>query len=301
MSDNLHSQLLKDFEHLAKIPKLFDREYECIQRAQAFEAEHGLSAEKYQRLFELYLRDKNLPDWLEKIAAVTQRFQLVAQALQGFTYLAILISALQFLYGFQERQSQTLNDKWAIVASDIRVGSSKKDAIEYLHDRDEVLSNIEAVDTQLSYLNLPQGANLQEADFRGANLYHAYFQGANLYRSDFSNYGAELTNLEGVNFQQADLRQGNFQGTNLKFACFKGANLEAANFGEAYLVGTDFRGARYLTADQIRAAGERSYRRALFDDELGRELNLPPTDAAMAVGCEIIPRDRKWWQGFVGR
>ena len=301
MSDDLRSQLLKDFEHLAKIPKLFDREYQMIRHAQAFEAEHGLGADEYQRLFELYLRDKDLPDWLENLVRVTQRFRLVVQTLQGFTSLAILLSALQFLYGFQERQTQTLNDKWTIVASDIRVGSSKREAIEYLHDRDELLSSLEAVDTQLSELNLPGGARLQEANFRGANLYHAYFQGANLYRSDFSNSENELTNLDGVNFQQADLRQANFQGANLQYACFAGANLEAAKFEKAYLVGTDFRGARNLTADQIRAAGKESYERALFDDELSRELGLQPTDAELAVGCGISPRPRNWWQGFFGR
>lgn len=301
MSDDLRSQLLKDFEHLAKIPKLFDREYELIRRAQAFETEHGLSADEYQRLFELYLRDKDLPDWLENIVRVTQRFRLLVQTIQGFTSLAILLSALQFLYSFQERQTQTLNDKWAIVASDLRVGSAKREALEYLHDRDELLSSIEAVDTQLSELNLPGGARLQEANFSGANLYHAYFKAANLYRSDFSNSENELTNLDGVNFQQADLRQVNFQGANLQYACFTGANLEAAQFEKAYLVGTDFRGARNLTADQIRAAGKDSYERALFDDQLSQELNLQPTNVEPSEGCRIRPRSRNWLQGFLGR
>ncbi|MBX2862292.1 MAG: pentapeptide repeat-containing protein [Leptolyngbyaceae cyanobacterium MAG.088] len=301
MSDDFRSQLLKDFEHLAKIPKLFDREYEIIRRAQAFEEAHGLETDDYRQLFELYLRDKGLPDWLEKIAAFNERFRLFTQTLQGITYLAVLVSALQFLYGFQERQTQLLNDKWDIVASDIRIGSSKKNAIEYLHDRGELLSNIEAVDTQLNSLNLPGKAKLQEANFQGANLYHAYFKGANLYRSNFSNYGTELTNLEAVNFQQADLRQANFKGVNMKFACFTDANLEAANFEEAYVVGADFRGARFLTADQIRAAGKKFYSRALFDDDLSRELGLQPTDEKPAEGCRISPRSRQWWQGFLGQ
>ncbi|MBT9310830.1 pentapeptide repeat-containing protein [Leptothoe kymatousa] len=301
MADDLRSQLLKEFEHLAKIPKLFDREYELIQRAQAFEAEHGLSADEYQRLFGLYQRDRALPDWLENIVRVTQRFRVIVQTLQGLTSLAILLSALQFLYGFRERQTRIVNDKWATVASDIRVGSAKKEAIEFLHDRGELLSNLEAVDTQLSYLNLPGKANLQEADFRGANLYYAYFKGATLYRSDFSNYDGELTNLEAVNFQETDLRQANFRGVNMKYACFSGANLEKANFEKAHLVGTDFRGARKLTADQIRAAGKTSYERALFDDELSRKLELPPTDVEPADRCVIKPRSRTWWQGFLGR
>ncbi|MEA5462869.1 pentapeptide repeat-containing protein [Leptothoe sp. PORK10 BA2] len=300
MADDLRNQLLDDFEQLANIPKLFDREYERIRRAQAFEAAHGLSPDEYNRLFELYLTDKHLPDWLEKIAASTKRFHLLVQTLQSFASLAILISAIQFLYGFRERQNQIFNNKWGIVASDIRVGSTKKNAIEYLHDREELLSNIEAVDTQLSYLNLPGGARLQETDFRGANLYHAYFEGANLYRSDFSNYDQELTNLEGVNFQLADLRQVNFQGANLKVACFREANLETANFANAYLVGADFRGARYLTADQIRAAGQDSYSRALFDDALSQDLGLAPADGEPAEGCRIRARDRNWWQAFIG-
>lgn len=301
MSDDLRSQLLKEFEYLAKIPKLFDREYELIQRAQASEAKHGLSAEEYQRLFELYLRDQDLPDWLENIVRVTQRFRLVVQTLQGFTSLAIFLSALQFLYGFRERQTRIVNDKWAIVASEIRVGSAKKEAIEFLHDREELLSNLEAVDTQLSYLNLPGKANLQEANFRGANLFQAYFKGANLYRSDFSNYEGELTNLDGVNFQQADLRQVNFQGANLQSACFAGANLEAANFEKAYLVGADFRGARNLTADQIRGAGRNSYERALFDEPLSQDSGMSPMPAEPAKGCGIKARDRNWWRGFLGR
>ncbi len=301
MADDLRNQLLHDFEQLAKIPKLFDREYERIRRAQEFEAAHGLSPDEYNRLFELYLTDKHLPDWLEKIAASTKRFQVLVQTLQSFASLAILISALQFLYGFRERQNQIFNNKWDIVASDMRVGSTKKNAIEYLHDRGELLSNIEAVDTQLSYLNLPREARLQETDFRGANLYHAYFESANLYRSDFSNYDQALTNLEGVNFQRADLRQVNFQGANLKHACFREANLETANFANAYLVGADFRGARFLTADQIRAAGQDSYSRGLFDEALSRELGLAPADGEPAEGCGIKARDRNWWQSFFGR
>ncbi|MEM1252022.1 MAG: pentapeptide repeat-containing protein [Cyanobacteria bacterium P01_H01_bin.21] len=300
MSDNFRNQLLTDFEYLAQIPKLFDREYELIRRAQTFEETHNLSADEYRHLFELYLRDKSLPDWLEKIAAVNERFRLVTQTLQGITYVAILISALQFIYGFQERQTQILNDKWDIVASDIRIGSSKRNAIEYLHDRDELLSNIEAVNAQLNGLNLPGRAQLQEADFRGANLYHAYFQGANLYRSKFANYGMNLTNLEGVNFQHADLRLAEFNGVNMQFACFNGANLEGAIFDNAYVVGADFRGARFLTAAQFRKVKEIDYRRALFDDELSRELGLQPTDAKPAVGCEIARRNRSWWQAFVG-
>ncbi|MEM9266174.1 MAG: pentapeptide repeat-containing protein [Cyanobacteria bacterium P01_F01_bin.13] len=301
MSDDLRNKLIQDFEQLSKIRKPFDREYEKIRRAKQFEADYGLTSEQYERLFELYLTDIHVPDWLERTASLTQRLQLISQTLQSFAFLAIFLSAIQFLYGFRERQASVIAEKWAIVASDVRVGSSKREAIEYLHDQGELLSNIEAIDTQLSGLNLPNKARLQEAKFQGANLYQAYFRGANLYRSDFSNYDTERTNLEAVNFQDADLRQANFSKVNLKNSCFRGANLEEANFKDAYLVGVDFRGARFLTAEQItRNSNKTFYERAIFDDDLARALGQPTTAVEPAVGCQIQPRKHGWWQGFLG-
>ena len=125
-------------------------------------------------------------------------------------------------------------------------------------------------------------------------MYQAYLQGANLYRANFASAANTQTNLDTANLAESDLRQANFQNANLKNACLVNTNLEAANFENAYLVGADFRGARYLTAEQIRQAPT-SYERALFDEALAIELGVPYNNAPPAEGCRVSPRPRRWW------
>ncbi|MEO0455848.1 MAG: pentapeptide repeat-containing protein [Cyanobacteria bacterium P01_A01_bin.114] len=300
MPDDVYQKLIQDFEALAAIAIPFDRQYELVKRSKAFNEQFDLSPDDYQQLFELYLQDRHTPDWLERTVQFTKKLEPIAQALRSLTFLAVLFSAIQFVISLQAQRTQLIAEKWETVASDLKIGGAKREAIEYLHDRGEILSNLEAIDTQLSGLNLPGSARLQESKFTGANLYQAYLVGANLYRSDFASEGDNLTNLDSVNFQDADLRGANFRGANLQHACFEGANLEAADFTDAYLVSTDFRGARNLEASQILQA-KGSYERGLYDQALSQTLKLSTNDATPSAGCRVGARSHSWWQSFLNR
>ncbi|MEO1404044.1 MAG: pentapeptide repeat-containing protein [Cyanobacteria bacterium J06635_1] len=300
MPDDVYQKLIQDFEALAAIAIPFDRQYELVKRAKAFNEQFEISSDDYQQLFELYLQDRHTPDWLERTVQFTKKLEPIAQALRSLTFLAVLFSAIQFVVSLQEQRTQLIAQKWETVASDLKIGGAKREAIEYLHNRGEILSNLEAIDTQLSGLNLPGGARLQEAKFTGANLYQAYLVGAILYRSDFASQGSDLTNLDSVNFQKADLRGANFRGANLQNACFDGANLEAADFTDAYLVNTDFRGAKYLEASQILQA-KTSYERGIYDDNLSQALGLSASNAGPSEGCWVEARSQPWWQRWLGQ
>ncbi|MGD1896608.1 MAG: pentapeptide repeat-containing protein [Phormidesmis sp.] len=231
------------------------------------------------------------------------------------------MSAFQLAMSFAEQRSQRIAERWQTIASGPNAGGAKRQALEYLHDQGELLSNVELLNVQLSRLNLPErlptgdeqryltpaqknqlrGARLQEADFRGSNLYQGYLQGANLYRSNFSSLDNSQTNLDGVNFQNTDLRQADFRNASVRGACFKGANLEKVDFTGAELRNTDFRGSRFLTKAQIQAAGV-GVDSSLFDAPLSDELGLGDLSGkAEPASCRTEPRNVSWWRTLIGR
>jgi predicted transcriptional regulator len=301
LNDEILEKLKSDFEYLSTIKNILEREYELIKRSKEFNEKFSIPLEDYYRLFKVYLLDKQVPDWIERIVRLVERLDPVARIVQGLAFIAIIIGAVQFLQDTSKRQAQIVNEKWLTVASNVKIGSFKREAIEYLHERGEILSNLEAIDAELSQLNLPGKAKLQRAKFNGANLYRAYLKGANLYRSDFSKHGGEITNLDSANLQDSDLRGVNFTGANLQKACFRGANLETANFTKAYLVNTDFRGARNLTKLQVLEA-KTSYQRALYDEDLRIALGINTLPSKeLAEGCKVSPRSRNWWSRVFGK
>ncbi|MEL6940583.1 MAG: pentapeptide repeat-containing protein [Cyanobacteria bacterium J06598_1] len=209
----------------------------------------------------------------------------------------------------------------AALASGLKAGGSNREALEYLHDQGELLSNLVLEDVQLSRVNLParlpsheerqylpadrknqlRGARLQEATFKGSNLYQGYLQGANLYRSNFASLENSQTNLDGVNFQDADLRWANLRGASLKNACLRGANLERAEFIGVELRSTDFRGAKGLTKAQIQAAAT-GIDTSLFDPPLSQALGLgEASEKAEPASCQIEPREVSWWRTLTGK
>ncbi|MEM8504604.1 MAG: pentapeptide repeat-containing protein [Cyanobacteria bacterium P01_D01_bin.1] len=295
-SAEMQTELLNDFQKIYAVKKPIERAIALHQKALAFEKSHGLSVGDYARLFEVYITDIHTADIIEKINGLTHRLEPIVSIFQNLASLAIIVSAFQLVTGFREQRSQIITTKWQVLASDIKFGGAKREALEFLHDQGELLSGVELVGVQLSGLNLPDGASLQEANFSESNLYQAYFQGANLYRSKFSSPGEAQTNLEEVNFRDADLRQADFRGAYLENACFTGANLEGANFDGAYLGDADFRGARFLERSQVENAAP-SAAPAIFDQTL-TETKAELDDQHTSIGCRIKPRNKAWWDSI---
>lgn len=319
----LYLELLADFQAIGAIKKPLEREMALLERSKTFDEKHSLNLafEDYVRFFEVYKADVSTPDFLERLVALTSRLDPLTRIFQSLASLAIVISAVQLATSFAEQKSQRINDRWMTIASDLNAGGGKREALEYLHDQGELLSNVALIDVQLSRLNLPErlpgeaerqylpkeqqnqvrGARLQEANFAGSNIYQGYFQGANLYRSNFSSLPESQTNLDGVNFQEADLRQVSFRGASLKNACFQGANLEQADFTGVALQRTDFRGVRGLTRSQIEAAAD-GVESSLFDEALRQELRLvDPNTETEPASCRMQPRKLEWWRQWFGK
>ncbi len=301
----LYGQLVADFNELYRHTKKLDRAYLLRQKAKVFEEKHGFPAKEYMSLFEVYVEDERTPDFIEQLASQTSRLEPIVRIFQSLASLAIIVSAFQLIAGLEERRSQLIDERWQTIGSGLNAGGGKRRALEFLHEKGELLSNVELIDVQLSALNLPEkqwpgqsekrGARLQEAVFKGSNLHNAYLGKANLYRSDFSRLEDSVTNLDSVNFQGADLRQANFQGADLQNACFKGANLQEANFTGAHLGNADFRGSRFLEKPQIEAAAK-DQTPGIFDAPLSEELGLGDSSQKEAAkGCRIQPKKEKGW------
>ncbi len=147
-------------------------------------------------------------------------------------------------------------------------------------------------------------ANLQGAYLRGANLQEAYLTDADgltasqvkaavnwrlaFYTDDFlkelglppdHSVRLEKKNLSGYDLQgakllSADLQRVNLRGANLQEADLENANLQEADLENANLQGADLRGARNLTASQVKKA--KNWQLAFYSDDLLKELGLPP-------------------------
>ena len=86
-------------------------------------------------------------------------------------------------------------------------------------------------------IQIPPGANLQNADFQGYNL-----AGFNLAGDNFQYANLAGTNLQGANFQGANLQNANLANANLQAANLQGDNLQNANLAGANLQGANLQG-----------------------------------------------------------
>jgi len=108
-----------------------------------------------------------------------------------------------------------------------------------------------------------KGASLRWSDLRYANAYRVFLVNAD---------------LRDANLQQAFLAFANLQQANLGFADLQGAdlinaNLQQANLFQANLQWADFRGAKGVTASQIKQA--RNWELAFYSDDFLKKLGLP--------------------------
>jgi len=104
------------------------------------------------------------------------------------------------------------------------------------------------VNANLRSANL-EGADLKKANFEGADMDEALLAGADLTKASLRNVNLEEADLEGVEFILADLSGSLLTRANVADADFEGAKLDLVRFD-----GTDLRGARHLTREQLAKA-----------------------------------------------
>jgi uncharacterized protein YjbI with pentapeptide repeats len=139
------------------------------------------------------------------------------------------------------------------------------------------------------------GADLQDASLSGADLRGADLQGANLIHADLSIADLRGANLNGANLGGADLSGALLIGQNLNGLSLRGANLVGAYLSDATLIGADlgyadcrsadlsgadvtntnFRKARNLDLETVKAALH--WDKVFYDDEMTKALGLPPS------------------------
>ena len=120
--------------------------------------------------------------------------------------------------------------------------------------------------------SIAQMTRLDRANLSQANLMSAFIS----YQVSFKGADLSLANLtdaqvEGVLFHNANLQNADFSRANLKEAIFRMANLSHAVLVNAKLRGTDFRGAKNLTIEQVKSAQqwEQASYDAVFKQKLG--------------------------------
>ena len=111
-------------------------------------------------------------------------------------------------------------------------------------------------------------ANLSQANLMGAFMsYQVSFKGADLSLTNLTD-----TQVEGVFFHNANLQKADFSRANLQDAIFRMANLSDAVLISANLRGTDFRGVKNLTVEQVKSA--QHWEQASYDSAFKRKLGL---------------------------
>ncbi|MCG8362504.1 MAG: pentapeptide repeat-containing protein, partial [Pseudanabaenales cyanobacterium] len=111
-------------------------------------------------------------------------------------------------------------------------------------------------------------ANLSQANLMGAFMsYRVSFKGVDLSMANLTD-----AQVEGVFFHNANLQKADFSRANLKEAIFRMANLSDAVLDNANLRGTDFRGAKNLTIEQVKSA--QYWGQASYDDAFKQKLEL---------------------------
>lgn len=105
-------------------------------------------------------------------------------------------------------------------------------------------------------------SNLEKADLEAADLERATLDGSNF----------KEANLQKSNLQKVKARNVNFQGANLSKADLGEANLFEAVFDNANIQQTNFKGAEYMSVEQIKSA--HNWEQARYDDDFRKELGL---------------------------
>jgi uncharacterized protein YjbI with pentapeptide repeats len=117
------------------------------------------------------------------------------------------------------------------------------------------------------------GAFLQEAMLVNASLWDVNLEKANLQGANLK-YAVIGGNWKYTNLQDANLEEIKNTGLDLRWANLQGAKLNGARIKDVDILGTDLRGVRNITVEQIKES--RNWEQAIYNDDFRKELGLLP-------------------------
>jgi len=117
------------------------------------------------------------------------------------------------------------------------------------------------------------GAVLSEADLRGSKLHEADLSRAKLNEADMRGADLRWADLSSAHMRNAKLSGADLRESRLRGADMRGASLELAELHGADLSMTNLLKAKYLNANQVKAA--RNWEGAFYSEEFLKQLGLP--------------------------
>ena len=254
---NLNSQeyqnLITGLERIYSIKDESLREYEIWKESQRL----GMDADTYRRIFRIFSVEQIKRKWLQSplkapwiyieifLENLHQSLNRMAifQIFDFVSKLFIIIAIFTFFVETEERikqrdleQRRTIYEAWQVINSGIgKPSNGRKEALEFLHNKGQVLAGLNISNAVLEDLQL-SGAILKSSDMSYAELSRSEFSDAELVHTDFSN-----ASLWKVNFSGASLSRTNFSQTDFFQANLSKANVLCANFWDA----------KNLTFDQL--------------------------------------------------
>ena len=159
--------------------------------------------------------------------------------------------------------------------------------LAYYDDQSKIFKNLglsPGHNEQVKNKKFPK-RNLDNSDLQTTDLVGFNFTEASLSRADLREADLRSADLSKANLGEADLRKANLSGAN-----FQGAHLGKATLSGANLWHADFRGAKGLNEEQLKAC--KNIRLALYDDaDVIRSLNLPPDHNSRVLNNQLDKYD----------
>lgn len=295
-------QLIRDFDRIRGISNELEKDLELARLCHIVSSQYSIDAETVSRLFRQHSKEMSIPAFARPLLRASRRIGIAQDALKNIALVSIISSAISFFMAQSESRTLFVQKQWELAETGPKIGSTRKSAIEILASRGFNLGRLQAQNSFLAHLRLPERAGLQEAGFSSSNLYGSSLINANLYFARFSTFpNGSITNLENVNFSGSDLREANFKGAYMKKTCLRGTNLEKAKFDGAILTGADFRGSRFLTVDQIRKA--KNGKSGLYDRGIAKAIGaqILLTSAPKPASCRLPAMQRNLFNLLLGK
>ena len=175
------------------------------------------------------------------------------------TLISVTIALITIMVDLEDRQAERTFRAWQIVLAERSVGSSQREALEYLNrtfDGSVCGSWVNWVSKGLTgnsrrecIIPRKERGSLAELAATNAGLPGAELPGADLYRAELALADLTRANLLDANLAFADFSRANLLDANLAFADLSRAELTSANLQDANLAGADLTGAELQDAN----------------------------------------------------
>jgi hypothetical protein len=276
---------------LPRLPQLIPRQSIPVEliRAKAYEIwatrernkESGTSEDDWSKAIKLLNQDWwSVTSWkidkhyqqLKASAAISIKNAISFKTLSQAVNASVLISAITFIAGEQQRRDAQVYQAWQVInsAANHRGSGGRIQALEFLnseprripwfwlHWQRESLSGLEVPNAYLipsrKATDKKRGIQLSKAILNDANLKGAILNDANLQEAILNDTNLQGADLDIANLQGAHLSDAKMQGARLDIANLQGAdlsdaNLQGADLSDANLQGADLSDANLQGAD----------------------------------------------------